>query len=95
MFKRKIQRGIKLLDEHFGNRSWLDKVKLSTLNMKDAEYCVLGQIYGGYPFGPDRLPYQTETVGTGFDLPMYIMNEKTYKTLTKEWKEALKCIKSK
>jgi hypothetical protein len=48
-----VDRGAALLDQQ--RPSWRDKVNVSTLDMSDGSWCVLGQAFGGYYEGRVRL----------------------------------------
>ncbi len=91
MYKKQIARGIKLLDYHFEGSKWLNKVKLPTLNMQTMDYCLLGQVFGGYTSGTIEL-----MVGVGWTYGFSIQDEGIfepsikYDTLTREWKDAIK-----
>lgn len=45
-----VSKGIALLDEH-GPSDWRLKVDLSILDMDNMQYCILGQVYRGFPVG--------------------------------------------
>jgi hypothetical protein len=49
----RVRRGMKLLDE--AQPGWEKKIKLVDLSLEDAEHCVLGQLYGTYDEGLERL----------------------------------------
>ena len=46
-FKRRINRGIKLLDKKYGKK-WREKIVLGTLDLADGSHCVLGQTDSNY-----------------------------------------------
>jgi hypothetical protein len=49
----RVRRGMKLLDE--AKPGWERQIKLVDLSLDDANYCVLGQLYGTYDEGLERL----------------------------------------
>lgn len=42
----RVERGALHLDEHFPG--WANKINLKTFNIRNAEQCVIGQLYGDY-----------------------------------------------
>jgi len=48
-----IQNGASLLDNHMPN--WYDKIDLEKLDMFSCEHCILGQLYGTFHAGYDKL----------------------------------------
>lgn len=51
---KRVKAGADLLDREVGV-TWRDKIDVSTLNMTSSYSCVLGQLYGHYPTGLDKL----------------------------------------
>jgi hypothetical protein len=51
--------GCAVLDEHAPG--WHDSVDVMGLKMSDGDSCVLGQLFGGYDYGCDRLDLYDET----------------------------------
>lgn len=80
-----VHNGINLLDEQ--EPGWRDLIDLDTLDVSDCTQCVLGQVYGHYVTGENRLDihggdvtlYGFATAGYGTD----------YAQLTDAWKLAL------
>jgi hypothetical protein len=50
-----VKAGAKLLDSH--RPDWFKHIDLETLDMKDVRKCVLGQVYGGFDYGCQRLGF--------------------------------------
>jgi hypothetical protein len=50
-----VDNGVEVLGEYFGNTSWVDNINLETLEMHDANECVLGQVFGHYGTGLDAM----------------------------------------
>ncbi len=46
---RKVNAGVKLLNRR--NPGWYNKVKLTTLSLRNGKNCILGQLYGTFPEG--------------------------------------------
>lgn len=51
---KRVKAGVDLLDREFG-ASWRDKVDVSMLSLTSSYNCVLGQLYGHYGIGLDKL----------------------------------------
>lgn len=49
-----VARGIALLDEH-GPEGWLEKIDPQDLNLQSTSQCVLGQVYGDFSVGLEKL----------------------------------------
>lgn len=65
----RVKTGAALLDVKVPD--WATKIDLSTLQMKSACRCILGQIYGDYYTGEaalNLLDDEMQVVGSGFDL---------------------------
>lgn len=50
----RVKAGIKLLQAKHGD-GWVDKIDLRKLNLSSGSCCVLGQVYGDYCDGQERL----------------------------------------
>ncbi len=48
-----VTRAAKFLDEHVDQ--WWDRINLTTLDLCDTQFCILGQLYGLYGSGVSRL----------------------------------------
>ena len=84
MFKQKIEKGIKFLDQNYPD--WLDKIDVSELNLNDCHQCVMGQLLGNYIFA--RKKHGINTLHKlGFNITDRYPN---HLQLTKEWKETIK-----
>lgn len=53
LLRQRIRQGITLLDKT--EKNWRGKIKLGTLNMFHAKYCVLGQVFGSLFEGLEKL----------------------------------------
>lgn len=63
-----VKRGIDILNGHFGENVWVDDIDLDKLNMDNALYCILGQLFGDYGSGRFTLGIQNENGSYyGFD----------------------------
>lgn len=51
----RVEAGAKVISEHFGNDDWMDRIDPQDLEMGDPCRCVLGQTFGTYSKGCDRL----------------------------------------
>lgn len=45
--RERVARGVRWLDEEIGPE-WLSRIRLEWLDLSNASYCVLGQLYGDY-----------------------------------------------
>lgn len=52
---RTVRFGIQKLDAEFPDRSWRGQIELADLDLENGNKCVLGQIYGGYDQGLEKL----------------------------------------
>jgi hypothetical protein len=53
--EERVERGIEVLDRHFGDNRWLARVNIDLLDLADPYRCVLGQLFGNYVIGLDSL----------------------------------------
>ena len=94
---QKIKNGVRLLDSL--KPGWREKISLSILDMRDMEFCVLGQVFmkndssiPGYQLAQDHEPLQflCQRVNMGFTLDS--RNEDTpeaWRMLAAAWKKEL------
>ena len=76
--------GVAVLDEHAPG--WADSVDADTLYMSDGDRCVLGQLFGGYEYGCDRLGLYDDTpTRCGFN----VTGQKPWQPLQDEWKRII------
>lgn len=90
MFEAQIAKGVALLDHT--RPGWRESVDLGTLNLSQADHCVLGQVFSGYYTGLKRLDITTsnEVVDHGFSVKYRTGSpRKDFAKLTTEWIEAL------
>ena len=98
MFKKDIEAGMGLLDEHYHNQSWVLMIDLGELDLKSGCNCILGQLVGDYDQGLDEMNVQGDGSEYGFavDLEWQRMENdeenasKLWDKLTEEWIEAIK-----
>lgn len=65
---RRVQRGIELIEVTEGPE-WTERIEWHLLDMKSCEYCILGQLFGSYSTGLNRLSIEeSEASGYGFDV---------------------------
>ena len=81
MFKREIERGAAFLDEHFPG--WEDKIDPETLNLEDGCNCILGQVYGAYFKGAEKLGL--ENIGDRARLGFTLDGGNHFNALTRDW----------
>lgn len=92
-----VDRGAALLDKH--NPDWRTKIDVNKLDVMCGDYCILGQLYGGYAKGlsnlalydkPGRIIHEWAD-WYGFDILFdgYDDCGEIYTLLTKLWKEKL------
>ena len=89
---QRVQNGIKLLDTAMPG--WIDKVDVSTLNMRNPEFCLLGQITGrvgsSYWRSAEVFPPGSLSV---FDQGFSLNASESllyWEELTAEWKKAIR-----
>lgn len=65
-----VRKGVTFLDEH-GPADWRDMIAPKKLDLGDGNDCVLGQVFGGYTRGQDKLGICEEFAATaGFTTPL-------------------------
>lgn len=86
MFESEVTAGVTILDYH--DPEWYEKIDLERLDMQSIENDILGQLFGGYFAGLDKLGiprYTTDDTKCGFDAPKDFADEEHYLILTDEW----------
>lgn len=80
----RAKRGAELLDEVLPG--WADHINLDEFDMKSCCDCALGQLFGEYMEGRNRLGVQAP-VELGFDLPVLCPGERDvrFSALTTAW----------
>lgn len=74
-----------LLDSRLG-AGWRDAIDVDRLDIRSGGSCVLGQLYGGYGWGADKLKLgAADGVAYGFEAS----SKEMYGRLTNEWRLAL------
>lgn len=90
MFEAQIQAGAKLLDEKVGP-DWFKKIDLQHFHMHDCFYCVLGQLFGHYIDGLEKIWHLENAISYDYKLPRehgfstVEFDENEYDHLTQEW----------
>lgn len=101
MFKSQIRKGIRALTKHFGNKQWVRRIKLSSLDLADGCNCIAGQLFGEYEkMPPNDLPNprSPDTAAQyGFHIPLVSamghVHAERWQILTDEWKGALRKLR--
>ena len=87
-YQQAVTDGIKLLNKQFPR--WKRRIKLEKLHMASSQHCILGQLYGSYGIGVNKIglpPFNfTERCNHGFTT---IHN---FGALTREWKRQIKVV---
>lgn len=90
-----VDKGMIYLDQH-APKGWVRRINLDTLNMGCPRHCVLGQLYGHYCTGAQRLNLSTwSTWSMGLFIPLEIQASQAvqgrmvYQDLTAEWRKRL------
>ena len=68
--RERVEAGAALLDRKRRSKTWRRKIDLKQLNLESCQDCILGQLYGGYSVGLDRLERNGEWIWPdelGFD----------------------------
>jgi hypothetical protein len=77
--------GVALLDEHAPD--WASAIDVDTLVMSEGNRCVLGQLFGGYTYGCDRLGiYEDTPERCGFNAT----GQKPWQPLQDEWTRVIR-----
>lgn len=58
--RQRVERGAAMLDKKRRSPAWRGKIDLETLAIEDGCRCVLGQLYGNYVKGEERLGLITD-----------------------------------
>lgn len=99
----RVAKGVALLDEQVPG--WDGHIDLIKLDVKSTDRCVLGQVFGNYSEGCDRLglweeeeTHQTHPVLYGFEITeerWYRSADQQYFDLTQEWIRVLTVLRQK
>ena len=90
--EKEVERGIQTLFDSHHFPYWPSKIRTEDLNMRDAEKCILAQLYGSYMRGVGELyredrygrGYLEWAMGNGFTLDSPYSH--LWDALTREWK---------
>jgi|SRR5215813_3665998 len=95
VIKDRVLRGIELLNDIYGP-DWVDHVDPRRLVMSDESHCVLGQVYGDYSLGLEKLQDQADWVHDGWQFGfdrdpdrVFGDNTETYADLDAAWHTVL------
>lgn len=87
--EQRVQRGIELLDKE--RPGWRSEIDLHKLDMGEYNICILGQLYGDYGKGADKLfgirSFDGSPAHYGFDKHPGLSDP--FKALNDEWKKQL------
>lgn len=50
-----VLKGAELLNRYFGNEDWKTRIIVDNLDINDSQDCILGQLFGLYGDGADKL----------------------------------------
>lgn len=84
-YQARVEKGIELLDGI--NPGWRNGVNLNLLDMGSCEFCILGQVYGGYTEGIAALLllWAADDFLYGFDAAPVAGARPRYGGLLQEW----------
>ena len=87
--RERAEAGADYLDYHLGNE-WVLDINLTDLELADCGRCVLGQEFGNYYTGLDKLGigYDQDAEHFGFTLPLD-RDDDTWQELTAAWVEVI------
>lgn len=96
MVERLVAHGVRYLDE-YGPRHWRRRVHPGRLDVAHPTRCVLGQLYGHFAAGAERLGLGTQValalglyVPMGIDIALIVVGGRDlYQDLTEEWRRQL------
>lgn len=89
------QLGAAALSAHFRGHQWEQRIELPVLDMRSPSECVLGQVFGTYKVGMERLALdEVGSVRHGFELPpwyhhLHDSRAEAYSVLGLVWWELL------
>lgn len=78
----RIERGAAVLDQNAPG--WETKISLDHLDLANASYCVLGQVYGDYDNGLRELDGEVETHPARYGF--LAQGDEDYDSLTDKWR---------
>lgn len=92
--RERVARGAAALDRAFGgSRAWRERIRLDDLAMEHCDQCILGQVFGDYFGGMERLvgsfsaSYAVYTVA--YDHGFTADTEYEYEQLAAEWRRVV------
>lgn len=67
-YSERVARGVALLDEHFGNGEWRNRIDKDNLHMSSNRACVLGQLFARHddPWGESGYEIGISALGIRF-----------------------------
>lgn len=90
----RVKRGMALLERAYGI-NWVDYIDLDTLELRDGNACVLGQVYGSYTRGVDTLWPRPALSYAVIDHGFVARNDPEWDALNAAWQDALTPIVTK
>lgn len=92
-FCERVAAGAKLLDENEGG--WAKRINMTVLDMGEADFCVLGQLYGNYwdaVAEKERvtLDGKVEPTSTAYELGFQSHTDLGYRQLQRCWKDEIR-----
>jgi len=92
-----VQRGVSFLDNEDAKNGektpWYDRISVDKIDIADANFCVLGQLFRNYQVGVERLGLKNQTVENGFHPSS--TGILTFDHLTAAWKQAVRARQTK
>jgi hypothetical protein len=85
-YESRIKKGIAILDRKLGRKNWAKKIDLAELDLSSPNVCMLGEIYGDYSDGKDKLKIKS---GETYGFEIGNGSHEDYGTLTRLWIGAL------
>lgn len=86
-----VLRGAVALTQHFESIDWVDRIDPDALVMSNPDRCILGQVFGGFIAGLDRLGLDEDgaAYAHGFDVPLAPSVQLNFWFLLAAWKDLL------
>jgi len=83
----RVDNGAEFLDDFYGHPEWRGLIDMKVLDMGSPWNCILGQLFGSFSTGCDRLGIHrtSDRVMRGFDVGGFTGMPIRYGELTQEW----------
>lgn len=91
-FEAKVARGAGFLDRILGAPQWRPQIDVGRLALASNQRCVLGQLYGTYGAGVEKLrisPAEEIEFGVQLTVPMQLLYSNAWDVLTEAWRRQL------